>query len=882
MQEEFFDWGEAIPAEKAGTSVSGCSRCKLQEKCKNPKMKFEGDGEKKILILFENPTKKEDKKNLSFIDDQADTFREYLEDLGFDLETDCWYGYAVSCHVPRDHYGNIKITDNNIGHCQEHLYAQINRYNPRVIIPMGDIAIKALLKYRVGGRLSGIKYHQYKGHSIPDQDWGININPTYSIDEIYDSEDFRGNFDKVMVMRFKQHIHKAFEVVKGSFYKHNYDKDVFIYFDKKKVIELLKEVLEKWEYLYFDYETTGLKPQADGHKIYTIGISDGMFGHAFPFFHDSPRFRTLWKMILESKRIKKVAHNAKFEKIWSLIRADADVQNFYWCTMIAEHIQHNKSRVGAKFLYYVYLGVLNMDGKVDKYLKATDADEKKYGNNAINQIDKIWKEDPRAVLKYQGEDALYLGKLHPIQETYFDTPEYKIASSKSLIAGKAKRVVGKPKMRKAFEYFHEGTLALGDVELTGIKFNVDKCDENLSYMNAKVDSIWKRTLKLPDAEGWSKNLTGKRFQSHLYDTLKYPVPTDDKDRKPGNRPEGEEALEEIGTDFTKKIIMLRKQTKIKTTIEGYFRECVDGIIRPSYGTGNVDTFRTSANSPNIQNPFKRNKHAKKMLREMIVPSPGRYIVGKDYKAIEVSIAGCIFPDDAWLEYCINWKTSDMHRDCSAEILRVSIDQFKAFEKAKDIRQEIKNKWVFPNIYGSGAPKMGHNIFEAMKDFPEAMDALSDWGYTSQETFKNWIKEYYRYYWEEKYPDYKAQRDKAHVKYEKLGYIDSPVGYRYYGPMSYNDFCNYPVQGSAAAIKIWAIKEINKELVKQKMDSRVIYEIHDEIGGDVVPDERKEYDLLVEDIATVKVREYWPWIITPLVLETEESEIDGDWSEMEEK
>ena len=874
MQEEFFDWGEAIPAEKTGSSVSGCQRCKLQYHCKNPKMKFKGQGKKKILILFEQPTKKEDLKGKPLRDEQSDTFREYLEDLGFDLEIDCWYGYAVSCH------SSSKIADNNIGYCQEHLYGQINRFDPRVIIPMGDVAIKALLKFRVGGRLSGIKYHQYKGHSIPDQDWGININPTYSIDEIYKSEDFRGNFDKVLVMRFKQHIHKAFSLSDSPFYKHNYNKDIFIYFDKKEVIKLLEEVLEKWTFVYFDYETTGLKPQAEGHKIYTIGISDGMFGHAFPYFHNSPRFRTLWKMILESKRIKKVAHNAKFEKIWSLVRADAVVQNFYWCTMICEHIQHNKSRVGAKFLYYTYLGVLNMDDKVDKYLKATDAEEAKYGNNAINRIDEIWKEDPRALLQYQGEDALYLGKIQPIQETYFNTPEYKIGR-KSIIESKVKKVIGKPKMRKAFQYFHEGTLALGDVELSGIKFDTEKCDENLSYMNAKVDSIWERTLKLPDAKGWSKNLTGKTFQKHMYDTLKYPVPSVEAEYKDGGRPDSKEALEIIDTPFTKKVIMLRQQTKIQKTIEGYLKECVDGIIRPSYGTGNVDTFRTSANSPNIQNPFKRNKHAKKMLREMIIPSPGRQIVGKDYKAIEVSIAGCIFPDDAWLHYCINWQTSDMHRDCSAEILKMSIERFMELERAKDIRQELKNKWVFPNIYGSGAAKMAHNVWEALMLIPETKEiAMSKFGNFA--TFKDWIKEYYRYYWEEKYPDYKDQRDKAHKRYEKLGYIDSPVGYRYYGPMSYNDFCNYPVQGSAAAIKIWSIKEINKELVKQKMDSRVIYEIHDEIGGDVVPDERKEYDRLVEDIATVKVREYWPWIITPLILETEESKIDGDWSQMEEK
>lgn len=870
-QEEFFDWDEAIPAEKAGSSVSGCSRCKLQDNCKSPKMQFEGKGEKKILILFESPTRKEDKRNLPFSDEQADSLKEYLEDLGYNLETDCWYGYAVSC------YSKTKVKDNVIGYCQEHLYAQINRFDPRVIIPMGDIAIKALLKFRIGGRLSGIKYAQYKGHSIPDQNWGININPTYSIDEIYESEDYNGNFSKVLVMRFLQHLHKAFRISGTAFYTHNYDKDILIYFDKKKVIELLKEVLAKWEYLYFDYETDGLKPHAEGHKIYTVGISDGMFGHAFPYFHDSPRFKTLWKQILESKKIRKIAHNAKFEKIWSFVRANANVQNFYWCTMTCEHIQHNKSRVGAKFLYYVYLGIINMDDKVDKYLKASDEDEKKYGGNAFNRIHVIWKEDPRAVLQYQGEDALYLGKIHPIQEAYFDTPEYSI--TKKPLSNR--KIIGKPKMRKAFEYFHEGTLALGDVELTGIHFDVKKCDENLSYMNAKVNNLWKRTLKLPDAEGWSKNLTGKTFQKHLYDTLKYTVPTVEAEYKGDGRPESKEALELIDTDFSKKIIMLRQQTKIKTSIEGYLRECVDGIIRPSYGTSNVDTFRTSANSPNIQNPFKRNKYAKKMLREMIIPSPGRQIVGKDYKAIEVSIAGCIFPDKAWLEYCTNWETSDMHRDCSAEILKLSIKRFMELEMAKTIRQEGKNKWVFPNIYGSGAKKMSHNLWISFMLIPEAKDILMS-KFGNFNTFRDWIKEYYRYYWEEKYPDYKAQRDTAHKRYEKLGYVDSPVGYRYYGPMSYNDFCNYPVQGSAAAIKIWTITEVNKELVKQKMDTRVIYEIHDEIGGDVVPDERKEYDHIVENIGTVKVREYWPWIITPLVLETEECDVDGNWSEMEEK
>jgi len=853
MQEKFFDLGESIPYNKIGKSVSGCSKCPLQNNCKNPKMEFKGSGGKKVLILFGNPSNIEDKHNKPFSDDRGDDLRYFMEDIGYDLEKDCWYGYSVSCRSEKP------VTDNQIGYCQEHLFNQINRFNPRVIIPMGDVAIKSVLKFRIGGRLSGLKYAQYIGHSIPDQDWQININPNYSIEDIYKTEDYHGNYDKVMIMRFKQYLKKAFVVSESAFYVHNYAKDILIYFVKKEIISLLEKVLANWTLLAFDYETTGLKPYAEGHKIYTVGISNGQLAHAFPFFNDSPRFLTAWKKIMESPKIKKVAHNAKFENIWTKIRGNAEIVNFHWCTMICEHIQHNKSVVGAKFLFYVYLGVMNMDSQVDQYLKPSDENIKKYGGNAINTIDVIWKKNPRAVLQYQGEDAFYTAKLYEIQMGYFDK---------------------RKKMKKAFEYFHEGILALGDVQMNGIHFDVEKYEENISFMDAKISKLWERTLALSDAEGWSKNLTGKTFQKHLYDTLKYEVPDIPGEHKPGNRPESKEALEKINTDFSKKIIMLRQQTKIKTSLEGYFRECSDGILRPSYGGHNVDTFRTSANSPNIQNPFKRNKFAKKMLREMIIPAPGCQIVGKDYKAIEVSIAGCIFPDEAWLKYCVD-PTTDMHRDCSAEILKMSVPDYNQLKAAKSIRQENKNKWVFPNIYGSGAVKMADNIWIALMLIPEAKEILLD-KFGSYPKFKEWIKEYYEYYWEVKYPDYKQQRDKAHKRYEKVGYIDSPIGYRYYGPMSYNDFCNYPVQGSAAGIKVWTIKEANRELKRNKMASTIIYEIHDEIGGNVYPEERKEYDEIVEKVGTKDVRDYWDWIITPLVLETEESEIDGDWSQMEEK
>jgi DNA polymerase I-like protein with 3'-5' exonuclease and polymerase domains len=61
-----------------------------------------------------------------------------------------------------------------------------------------------------------------------------------------------------------------------------------------------------------------------------------------------------------------------------------------------------------------------------------------------------------------------------------------------------------------------------------------------------------------------------------------------------------------------------------------------------------------------------------------------------------------------------------------------------------------------------------------------------------------------------------------------------------------------------------------------MRSRVIAQIHDNAILDCDPDETKEVKDLCTEIATIRLREEFPWIIVPLIIEWESTEIDGSW------
>ena len=59
------------------------------------------------------------------------------------------------------------------------------------------------------------------------------------------------------------------------------------------------------------------------------------------------------------------------------------------------------------------------------------------------------------------------------------------------------------------------------------------------------------------------------------------------------------------------------------------------------------------------------------------------------------------------------------------------------------------------------------------------------------------------------------------------------------------------------------------------------QIHDAVLANVYPEEEDEVIGIVHDYSTITVKKHWDWIIVPLVIEGERSDVDGNWFEMEE-
>lgn len=146
--------------------------------------------------------------------------------------------------------------------------------------------------------------------------------------------------------------------------------------------------------LAFDYETTGLKPYKKGHEIICCGVcSDKKESYVFEF---TPKLTKWWKQILKDRKIKKTAHNIKFEHQWSRNILGVEVRRWVIDSMVSSHILDNrKGIVGLKFQAYVNFGQGDYSSHLDKFLGSEE--------KGFNKI----KDAPREeLLHYCGMDSL--------------------------------------------------------------------------------------------------------------------------------------------------------------------------------------------------------------------------------------------------------------------------------------------------------------------------------------------------------------------------------------------------------------------------------------------------------------------------------------------
>lgn len=412
MNEGFFSKKETESKSRPNGKVLSCLSCGLYKDAKSPKMQPHGNFKKKIMVVGDYPLDVDDENGQPFSSKEGRLLQRTFTKLGVDLFEDCISINAVSC-MPVDVDGDVCEPSNfELDNCRKIVKRHIDKYQPVLIILLGNSALYSLIGDRWKSDLG--KIEKWRGWAIPDQDYQTWICPTYSptvIQKLIDKE----KDVPIEELIWQQDLQKAFETALKTFP---------VYVDP--VIEITDDLAffknpkfghsEKYAMpqTAFDYETTGLKPHASGHKIICAAVADSE-NHAYVFMMPISRAeRKPFTDYLINPNIAKVAQNMKFEHAWSRVRLGAEVKGWAWDTMLATHTLDNRSEItGLKFQTYVQFGVIDYSSEVAPYLKAVD--EK--NANSINRIEELLKIEggKEKLLRYCGYDAVYEYRLSILQ-----------------------------------------------------------------------------------------------------------------------------------------------------------------------------------------------------------------------------------------------------------------------------------------------------------------------------------------------------------------------------------------------------------------------------------------------------------------------------------
>ena len=318
----------------------------------------------------------------------------------------------------------------------------------------------------------------------------------------------------------------------------------------------------------------------------------------------------------------------------------------------------------------------------------------------------------------------------------------------------------------------------------------------------------------------------------------------------------------------------REWEKAKNTyIEQYKREIIGGKIYPFFSLFNVKTYRSSSNSPNIQNIPKKEKEIGKRIRDIIIPSRGNIILAYDYSGIEVAMAACYSKDERLIDYLFD-DNKDMHRDQAEKIFLLPKEKITA-----EIRYMAKNQFVFPEFYGDYWKNISVNIWNGISK--EIKEHLKSKEIINIYDFMIHIEKIEKEFWLEDFRGYYKYKREKIKEYERDGYIKSLTNFKYRFPLEKNEIFNYPFQGSAFHCLLKLLIDIQRVIEKRRMKSKIIGQIHDEIMFDASPEEENEIDELVHFYGTQKIKKDWPWIVVPLKMKKSKTKINGSLASIEE-
>ena len=541
-------------------------------------------------------------------------------------------------------------------------------------------------------------------------------------------------------------------------------------------LKLLMQLLESQDSVCFDTETTSLNEM----EAELIGISFSWkyeTGYFVLIPNDSEGknlFIETLKKFFENDNIEKIGQNIKYDfKV--LKKYGIELKGKLFDTMLAHYLinpdaRHNLETLSKNYLGYKMIPITKLIGKK--------------GKNQLSMID-VPIED---LCEYAVEDADITFQLKNILEKKL----YEL-NQKSLF-----EQVEIPLIK-----------VLSYMELEGINIDVSFLNNFSSVLD---NDIYKLENKIFEKVGVKFNLASpKQLGVVLFEKLK--IVDNPKKTKTGQYSTSEEVLSNLSKKnlIVVDILDWRSLIKLQNTYVKALPLQVNTLtkrIHTQFNQAVAATGRLSSNHPNLQNIPIRTVEGKQVRKAFCAVDNNHVILAADYSQIELRIIASLANELNMINAFNNGE--DIHSSTASKIFGMAVENI-----SKEQRSQAKTV-NFGIIYGVSAFGLSSQTSLTRKESKIIIDA---------------------YY--ESYPGLKSFINKQINFARENGYVETILGRRRYlrdinsrnsivRSASERNAINAPIQGSAADIIKLAMININKRLKNEKLETKMMLQVHDEL------------------------------------------------------
>lgn len=544
----------------------------------------------------------------------------------------------------------------------------------------------------------------------------------------------------------------------------------------------------------FDTETTSV----DAMQAQLVGMSFAVEGGTAWYVAVSRETEATQRMVdtfrpfFEHPSIEKVGQNLKYDLL-VLSHYGVEVAGPLFDTMLAHYVvqpeqRHNMDLLAEKYLHYRTIPIEALIGS---------------GRTQRNMADL----EPKEIVDYACEDADVTLRLYPILKEEME--KYEVTS--------------------VFTHIEMPLLpVLARMERNGVRLDTAALEETGRNFTERMQQL---ETDIYELAGHEFTITSpKQVGAVLFDELQISAKV--KKTKTGQYSTSEEVLESLRDKhpIVEKILQHRALKKLLSTYVEALPKLIHpqtGHIHTSFNQAVTATGRLSSSNPNLQNIPVRGEDGRE-IRRAFVPEEGEVFFSADYSQIELRIMAHLSEDEHMVA---DFNSGlDIHAATAARIFHKPVE-----EVDRDERRKAKTA-NFGIIYGISA------------------FGLSERMGVSRGEAKELIENYFA-----TYPKVREYMNESIERAKQTGYITTQFGRRRYladinaGNATVRGYAernavNAPIQGTAADIIKLAMVAIDRRLREEKLQTRMILQVHDELNFSVPPTELEQVrHLVVEEM-----------------------------------